>query len=321
MRMTYMYYLIKKNYEILKDVDFNIENEKDFDGSLYACGKFYNWLKIRPSLVELSTVDSFSEEIQYMIFFMDEKSRRKDGGTYYSLEEDEYRQIKPLFSSLIEKLHGVIQFCEANGFNAEQKGFDIKIPQTTDFYEYSEYINTLKKVFQQCPYLNVENEKISLQSTDIGSIWLKFAIIATGSSIVLSNLAAIVDKCVKIKSHILSCKQQEEQLKCMHIKNELLKDITDKYKAAFKEDYEFIIQSDSELLQEELGQGRKLSFEDFEKLKMSLKNISELMSKGMEIYASIDTPDEIKDVFPTSNNVYKLEEIPKLTNSSLSKEE
>ena len=28
------------------------------------------------------------------------------------------------------------------------------------------------------------------------------------------------------------------------------------------------------------------------------------MSKGMEIYASIDTPDEIKDVFPTSNNIY-----------------
>ena len=38
--------------------------------------------------------------------------------------------------------------------------------------------------------------------------------------------------------------------------------------------------------------------EDFERMKNSLNLLTDWMNKGMEVYASIKTPNEVKRVFP-----------------------
>lgn len=51
---------------------------------------------------------------------------------------------------------------------------------------------------------------------------------------------------------------------------------------------------------EELAQGKNItSPEDIERIRMSLDVLMDWSQRGMEIYAAIDSPEEIKAAFPS----------------------
>lgn len=209
-------------------------------------------------------------------------------------------------------MQAIIALCEKFGFNEKQQGFDIKIPSTGDFDEFADYINKLKNVLKSCPYLTVDGESIEISSVDIGSIWLKFKVLCknhpvvsavTATALTLNNLAVLVDKCVKIKSHIITCQQQEEQYRAMSLKNDILESVINANEVAT----ETIINKMATEMQDELKE-QTLNAEQVNSLKMSMRQLSDLMLDGLEIYASIDTPDEVKDLFPTSDEIKGLTE-------------
>lgn len=87
--------------------------------------------------------------------------------------------------------------------------------------------------------------------------------------------AKLADYVAKIKSHIITVKQQEEVLRAMEIKNNMIEPIAESY---------------GEIISETL--------KDASENEKGLKNLFELTSKGLEIYASIDAPKEAKNLFP-----------------------
>lgn len=190
------------------------------------------------------------------------------------------------------------------GFDEDSVGFDVKLPPTNDFDNFTEYINDFQKFVLSCPYLRNDNEKITLKKVDVGSIWICFSVIGVGvaGTVLLSNLGKIVDQAIKIKSHILSCKQQEAQLRAMNQKNEVL----DKVLEGFDSYKKTLIQQCTDELKSSIG--NVANGEEEEQVRKTLNTLGTLMSKGMEIYASIDTPDEVKDLFPTSDEIKSLNE-------------
>ena len=65
----------------------------------------------------------------------------------------------------------------------------------------------------------------------------------------------------------------------------------------------------------------ELNKEDEQRVKYSIETISKLMEKGMEIYASIDAPTEVRDLFPASEELSFLPQPKKLLMDSNETEE
>lgn len=147
-------------------------------------------------------------------------------------------------------------------------------------------------IFSQCPFLQCENETLKFESVDVGSNWIRLAVASTSTCILLTNIGAVVDKAITLRSHYITVQQQEEMLKATQMKNELAKDqinffnsIRDAYMStAIKE------------LQEQCGELK--DGEEKGKAERSLKKLCELIDKGAEIYASIDAPEEVQALFP-----------------------
>ncbi len=81
----------------------------------------------------------------------------------------------------------------------------------------------------------------------------------------------------EVKSKWIACKNQERILKMMRQKNEVLEGVVDIYKRLNQDAAEGTTGNESNLTQEELVK---------------------LIDKGMELYSSIETPKEIKVLFP-----------------------
>lgn len=302
MRLTFMYHIIRKNYDEIEKMEFKVVTEKDPANRDRQVGVVSSWLNTRKSLLQLKNIGCFNEIINDILDTIKEKSIEADT---IRLSVQDYNFIKDKVGQMIDQMEGVISFCNVAGFNERQSGFDVKLPPTKDFSEMSKYIDSLNRVLTQCPYFNVENEKIEIETVDIGSIWMKFAVVATSTAVILSNLATVTDKCVKIQSHIITCRQQEENYRTLNLKNDLLEQLI----KANEEATNALIDQASKDLQNDI---EKLSPEDEARLKMTLKELSNMMSKGLEIYASIDAPEEVKDLFPTTDEIKALNEPQKL---------
>lgn len=125
----------------------------------------------------------------------------------------------------------------------------------------------------------------------------------------------MIDKVIQIRSHIITCKQQEEQYRSMQLKNEQIADLLKIHKAVRDK----LLEKSLAQLAEEIS---PLDNEGVERTKLCLNRLAEWMSKGMEIYSSIDTPSEVKALFPTeTQQKLSVEDLKLLSDPSFNKSE
>ena len=302
MRMKYVYHLLKRNLDTLEN--FQLVNDPyKIGNSTTNRGKVLNWQASRLALLEIKRIpmfNDFSSSILEDQYFANEKD------SFY-IPYETYQKIYNNYNHFMVQAKTIISFFDSVGFSENECGFDVKMPNTDDFDEFSKNIELFNKALNQCPFLCIENEKLKLKKADIGSIWFEFFIIASGSSIILANLAKIVDKCLKIVSHYKTLKIQEELYKQAKIgteqmktivecNTELIKSLTDKYITELKDEIPDI----------------EIKDDGNERVRYTLDSLVKLMDKGMEIYASIDASQEIKDLFPTSDDIMFLPKPQKL---------
>lgn len=147
-------------------------------------------------------------------------------------------------------------------------------------------INT---VFTQCPILRIEGG-VKLYGVDVGSIWLVFGIIGAGV-VTLRALAELVDKAIIIRSHWLTCKEHEERFRAISLKNDLLESFVDAHTK--------LIKMVTEEAADELARMYDITDqEEKNRIKLSLDYLEHWMQRGVEFYAAIGAPDEVKAVFP-----------------------
>lgn len=308
MRLTYMYYLLKNNYNVLANINAETKYEHVNGTKRIVSYTINDWETIVQSFNNVNMIDSYKGIITDIYETVAFAKQPKD---HIGLTPDMYQQFMTKLHDLTRKIEGVLHFFDGLNMGEHQNGFDVKMPPTKDFAEFSEQISDFQKLVLNCPYLRDGNEKVSLQRVDIGSIWICFAIVGTGTALattILSNLGKIVDKAVKIKSHILTCKQQEEILRSMKQKNDVIDSVINGFKAAREE----LLQNCVDQLKDEIKGKELKNGEEEEQVKKAIDTLGELMSKGMEIYASIEAPNEVKDLFPTSDEIKSLNEPIKL---------
>lgn len=114
----------------------------------------------------------------------------------------------------------------------------------------------------------------------------------SASFVILNNLATLMNKAVALMSNKKVLDMQEETYKTMQLKNEITQETID----AFKKMKEITYKSYVDELQDELGELKDGDEEG--RVSKSLEKLANLIDKGIEIHTSIETPKEIKVLFP-----------------------
>jgi hypothetical protein len=285
MRLYNIYFLCKKNIDLIKD--FQLPPSKDGNGR--DIFKFNNWKQVKNILNELYTVNGLEDSVRKVYESLDPITRDAaipiiSTGVKNTLVNNQ--------TTLIEKMQTIIELYESMGNGVSGTGIDVKLPKCSGLKEYINYLKEIDFVFTQCPFLRSKDEAIVFNTVDVGSIWLTFAIVAGTSFYILNNLAGLMKQAVAIKSNILTYKQQEEQLHAMRNKNE----ISDEVIQTFKKLKDDILKDAVHALEDKespLADG-----EEIDKAAKSIEKLILLMDKGVEIQSSIETPAEVKILFP-----------------------
>lgn len=231
----------------------------------------------------------------------------------YPIREDNGKKIQNLRDILYSKMKSTIDLYESMGYkDVEGIEIDIKLPSCNNITDFKNYINDIEFIFTKCPFLQHERESIRFDSVDVGSTWLLLIIVGVGATCVLANnLAALIDKSLIIKSHRITVEEQEqaqlEHLRKKQVKQEVLDVIIEYYKLMKKE---CINNSISEIE----GQSG-ITLKDGEergRVEQTFAKMESLIDKGLQIYTAIDSPEEVKVLFPPIETMSISEEVKDL---------
>lgn len=295
MKLYNVYYLCKNLIDIFKEKRIELTSNQEF--------YINNWDEYQSALQLLRQIPMFrniADEVYETIpVFVRENPRPKVG-------TDTKNKFVKKNADIVNQINTIINLHESMNLEDTHKGIDIKIPACNELKEYIWYLKEIDFILTQCPYLLCDNEKIRFANVDVGSNWLSFLIeVSAGSAItfyIINNIAKLLDKAMILKSHYLSVKHQEETLKIAQKKAELTEteiEIFDTLKKHYMD--ETVSQLEEEI--EPLKNG-----EERGKVEKSLEKLTTLLDKGVEIYASLDSPKDVQVLFPEMGETKKLPE-------------
>ena len=280
MRVQEMFYLVNCALESWVDPIFNERKNRSGEISAYYCK---NAAALVALLEPLKPFPEIKQQID-IIYSTDDTFYK---GTPGALTPDEKSKISMASQKIKSSLLVMQSMCEALGLERDSTGFDIKLPPNMTLSELSQCTRDLDNAFSKCPLLNSKEEEVRLRGVDVGSMWLTFTIIgacaATGFYIA-KNLAAMVSHVMTIRNQAAVCKQYEELVRQSKLKNDQLAKIIESNQAVVKELTHNI--------------ARQLATEKVEQIRVSLDILKEWTDKGMEVYAAVEAPKEIKGAFP-----------------------
>lgn len=280
MRLHNIYFICTKYIDTIKHINFASASTSTY--------KIINWTDVKQALNELYLIDSIKDSVKKLYNCIDPISRDAD---IPIVSPNTKTDITSNQKILISKMQAIIDLYESLGNDIQESGIDIKIPKCSNLKEYINYLKEIDFILTQCPFLLSKDENIVFKTVDVGSIWVTFAVVG-GTCYILKNLAKLINEAVAIKSNMLVYKQQEEQLHTMRNKNEISEEVIKAFKT-LKDNLikESVISLENEIAPLSNGEER-------DKAGKSLEKLVFLMDKGLEIYSSIETPKEVKVLFP-----------------------
>lgn len=285
MRLYNIYYTCKAALNGLKQT----REESLQNGAKRLSG----WSIGKQALESLFTIDFIKDDANKLYNILSPIDRENPNP---DIGYNTFNEFVTSYKKLIAKLEGVVDLYESMRDGISKPGIDIKVPTCDSLKDYINILDDINFVITQCPYLKDENEEIRYIGTDVGSDWITFAIVmsstVSASFVILNNLASIMNKAISLKSNKKILDMQEEILMSMQLKNNIAKETMDAFEEMKKLTYKKYIDE----LQDEIG---KLKDGDEEgRVTKSLEKLANLIDKGVEIHTSIETPKEIKVLFP-----------------------
>lgn len=291
MRLYGMYCICKKNVNAVRKMTIST---RQGNGGVYKY--IDNWREISNVLKEVGKVYPLREYVREMYDAIPAIYQDQNKFDMSPNVADSFVEAR---KKLVSSMETIIRLYESTNLDKSGKaayGFDVKMPKFEDLGEFSDCLKDLDFIVKHCPYLKGDGD-IKFGSVDVGSIWLTFIVAGAAATKILINFGKIVDKAVKIKSHMITVRMQEEALHSVELKNEIAAEVLD----AFKKTNKVITQNCVKELEKELGKLQDGEEED--KVGRCLEKMGYWMDKGMQIYSAIDSPSEVKDVFPAQEEV------------------
>lgn len=163
---------------------------------------------------------------------------------------------------------------------------NIKLPKIKDFDQLSKVSDQLRLAFSQvvCEY---EGGQLEIVRFEQGSLWV---VVEVGTAAML--VAGLVWSGAVISKKILECRHSYEVYRNASARNDLLKELQKLAEVQVNN----MIELEAKALQDEhFG---KENAEQLERIKNSIRNISDLILKGTEIQPALAAPENVQNLFP-----------------------
>lgn len=293
MRLQELYYIIQKKAKTFPDARIHFPHmsykEELKSDSTHKTVEFINAYPIYSYLLSLEELPGFQNVSSTFLKIIDYNNPPSSMACMITMESAV--EVKGYLNGIRISMLSLMTLVEELGISKRKHGFDIKLPPHITLRDLSVLIKDLDSVFSQCPLFKKDDGQITYSGVDVGSTWLTFTIGGASAVYILNKLAEFVDKCIMIRSHWLTCKQQEESTRKLKLSNDILD--------ALKKSNQVILEKAKEQVLSELATSNDITDpEDKERLKFAMNLFIEQMNKGLEIYASIEAPEEIKAAFP-----------------------
>lgn len=290
MKLYNVYRLCKKHINLFKIIKIVESEELNATGTrkirIYTIN---NWLALKDVLNIINKIPALAS---YTNDFIKSVPNSLRDTASPCMDIDGYKNFISKKDILLNKMKTIIELYESMNITESGDGLDIKLPPCNDLKDYISYLKDIDFIFTHCPFLQCEKEILKFGSVDVGSNWLRLTIAATSTCLILNHTASVLDKALTLRSHYINIQQQEEMLKSIQIKNELAEDqikFFNSIRVAAVNNY--INQLENEF-------GKLDNPEERDKAERTLDKLVLLLDKGCEIYATLDSPEEVQALFP-----------------------
>ena len=174
----------------------------------------------------------------------------------------------------------------------------VQMPKIKDLEDLSKKSKNLHNAISQSILDPSIKGTIKVRSYDIGSLWI---IITVGSVMAVKLIGGLVWAAAVIRKKKMEFKTFEQHVKCLEIKTESMVDLKDAQKKQLEESLEA---EAGNLASQFYKSGNA---EKTERLKYSIKLISDLMDKGVEIHPSLNASKEVGNMYPDYTNIRLIE--------------
>ncbi len=298
MNFRNIYFICKQNYEILSN-----DKYKKI-GNLYS----YDETEFYEALANLHEIDYLNEITRNINNYL----------RGHTLQSGDANHVFGLMRSLKNKLEVIMGLYESlvNDVD-EHASIEICLPQTKDITEFRKTIDALEFIFTKCPFFQDENESLQFEGVDLGSTWMRLSVkIATATmvgSVLLNNVAAFVDECITIRSHFLMLQQYRIYIENDEIEQKQKEAVLAYIDLLYKRQIDEAIKDMEEISGHDIADGDERG-----RAEQSIEKLEKLLDKGLQIYSSIDSPQETKALFEPLQMKYIsiADEIKKLTDKT-----
>ena len=233
----------------------------------------------------ISTIDVYQEEIEFFrnsILYETTQNKinlksKKALDIYHKAKylSDSTNALKIVFHKLLPQ--------------SSDNSISIKLPEPADLEALNKTMNTVQKYISQLIVNDTINGTIKVNHWEFGSFWIELAVGTPGAVTLISSAvwaAAVISK--KFNEN----KILEQQIRSMSIKNESLEDILESQKKLTSQ----LIDNEAQNVLDKHFE--KDNFEQFERIKGTIKTFAKLIQDGAEIHPALMAPEKVQNLFP-----------------------
>ena len=288
MRLYNIYYICKNSIEPIMEL---VGNANTANTVVTLSG----WREAKACFEAVSKISFFSSYVDEIFGIFPAYQFKK---VKPELSSHDYEMFMSKKALLVARLDAIVELYQSMDSGESKEGVDIKIPDCETLDEYIGFIKDINFVLNQCPLISNCDEQVVFNTVDVGSMWLSLLIKgAVGTHIILNTLAKLSEIAIKFLSNYKVVKMQDEYLLSMKQKNEIGEEVID----TFKKIKDKMLDDNVSELEKECGV-EITNPEERDKTAKTIEKLSTLIDKGVEIYSAIETPQEIKVMFPFAEN-------------------
>lgn len=288
MKLGDIYSICKRNYNVIKSIDGSMMNLMDYDDELTK--------KVKTSGDEIKKIECLKDAYLNLEKCLEKCLEKVEDLIFEEADKTSLLELQNAKEKMLSMMDGIIGIYEETGLQKKEMiGIDIKFPVSGNFSDFRKDIDELDFIFTKCPFFQDEKESLRFDNVDIGSFWLTFVVIGaaiTGGSILLNNIAAFVDKCIIIRSHYLTVQQQKANMEKAQVEEKEKEEVI----KGFNRYYKIVVDNAIKEL-EEITNCKLQDGDERGRVEQSFEKMGKLIDKGMQIYATIDSPKEAKVLF------------------------
>jgi hypothetical protein len=286
---------LKWIFEILSHVETKGAHLKSSDTTSPITTNISNINKIKFFISQIESIPLFRNPIEQLKLTDLYSSQDDSLVVRREVSSDIFRFHNWIFTSV----HALLQNLNEVYPATTEYTITIKLPEPKDLEDMIQILEVVHTALSQ----NLHNAKIKgevkIESWETGSFWID---IFVGSQAAVLLVGSLAWAATVVYKKLQEGRMFAEYVKGLKVKNDSLEDLRIGQKEAIK----LLIEREAlNVLVEHFGSENDP--EQFERLKMGIRTMAELIERGAEIHPSLNAPENVRNLFPNMNQLETLQ--------------